>query len=235
MASNKPASSPLPFSAAQPALTDFIAGGNHELITAVTRLAEGRSDIGSVYIWGDSGGGKSTLLRAVCGHARGLDFPTYLAGGDRDELPPVAEGLLAIDDVHTLGAAAQSTLLEWLQRAGQRSQRQFLLVSADCTPSALPVQSPLASRLAAGLVFRLLPLSDADKDQALAAWAKRRGFDLPADISQYLLTRLPRNMHSLTIALSALDEYCLAQKKPLTLRRVSNWLSQHGSVQSPPV
>ncbi|MCH9758113.1 MAG: DnaA regulatory inactivator Hda [Proteobacteria bacterium] len=233
---NKPAPTPLPFTATAATLDNLISGKNSELIAAVRKLATGQSNVSSIYLWGESGCGKSTLLRAACLHARGQQLATYFvaAGDNGDILPPLGDGLLAVDDVHALPTSGQITLFDWHNRSTLPGQRQFLLASGTCAPTHLPLREELTTRLSAGLVFRLQTLSDDEKNKALSAWAERHGFTLQAEIADFLLTHLPRNMHTLTAYLTELDAFFLAEKKPLTLRRVSAWLKNRPPHNTPP-
>ena len=213
---------PLPFGAGKPSLADFIPGGNGELLAAVRALAQGAASVASLYIWGGEGAGKSALLAAACTEARRSGQAAYLV---RDgEVPPPAGGLLAVDDVGDLEEEAQITLFDWHNCAAAGGH--LLLAAGNAAPTALPLREELTSRLSAGLVFRLRALSDREKSQALAVWARQRGFTLDAPIAEVLLTQLPRNMHTLTAALGQLDEFLLRQKKPLTARIARLWLAQ---------
>lgn len=216
----------LPFASAPPALSDFVVGENDEILTAVRALAERRSDESSIYIWGDAGSGKSCLLRAACRHARERDLATYyvkISPPDAPPVPPPVEGLLAVDDVHQSEPEAQTALFDWHNRAAEK-RRQYLLATGDAAPATLPVRDELKTRLSGGLVFRLLSLDDDKKQEALESYARRRGFHLPPEVAKLLLSRLPRNMHSLEAALDDLDNFLLAKQKPLTLRRAAAWL-----------
>jgi DnaA family protein len=93
----------------------------------------------------------------------------------------------------------------------------FLLVTADSAPRDVPIRRDLATRLATGLTYRVLPLTDAEKSAALAAHAKARGFALSDDVSSYLLTHARRDMRSLVAALDTLDRYSLETGRPITV------------------
>lgn len=216
----------LPFATAPPALSDFVVGENDEILTAVRALAERRLGESSIYIWGDAGTGKSCLLWAACHHARARGLPTYYVKNSPSPdatVPPPVEGMLAVDNVNLSPEAAQITLFDWHNRA-HAQRRQSLLATGNAAPNELPIREELATRLAGGLVFRLLGLDDDKKQQALASYAQRRGFHLPPEVAQLLLSRLPRNMHSLEAALNDLDDFLIARQKPLTLRRATAWL-----------
>jgi DnaA family protein len=81
----------------------------------------------------------------------------------------------------------------------------------------VPLRRDLATRLATGLTYRVLPLTDAEKRDALAAHARARGFDLAEDVSSYLLTHARRDMGSLISALDVLDRFSLETGRPITV------------------
>ena len=81
----------------------------------------------------------------------------------------------------------------------------------------MPIRRDLATRLATGLTYRVLPLTDAEKRAALAAHAAARGFALSDEVAAYLLTHARRDMGSLMAALDALDRYSLETGRPITV------------------
>jgi len=118
-----------------------------------------------------------------------------------------------IDDVEKLGVDEQQELFDaFIERAFD-----FLLVTGRSSPVDVPLRRDLASRLATGLTFRILPLTDAEKRAALEAHARVRGFALSEDVSAYLLTHARRDMGSLVAALDALDRYSLETGRPITV------------------
>jgi DnaA family protein len=77
-----------------------------------------------------------------------------------------------------------------------------------------------------GLVYELIPLADADKPAALAAYARGRGFRLADEVIDYLLAHGRRDMGALVGALAALDRHSLANKRPITVPMLRAWLQQ---------
>ena len=75
----------------------------------------------------------------------------------------------------------------------------------------------LGTRLASGLTYRVVPLTDEQKRAALLAHARSRGFELPEDVSSYLLTHGRRDMGSLMSALDAIDRYSLENRRVVTV------------------
>ena len=93
----------------------------------------------------------------------------------------------------------------------------FLLVAADVAPKDVGLRRDLATRLATGLTYRLVPLTDDEKRAALVAHAKARGFDLGDEVAGYLLTHARRDMGSLISALDAIDRYSLETGRAVTV------------------
>jgi DnaA family protein len=81
----------------------------------------------------------------------------------------------------------------------------------------VPIRRDLATRLATGLTYRVVALTDAEKGAALAAHAKTRGFAIPEDVTSYLLTHARRDMGSLIGALDSLDRYSMETGRPITI------------------
>ena len=131
---------------------------------------------------------------------------------------------IAIDRVDEADAAAAArvfTLYNALKQSGGR------VVAASRTPlAALPLREDLRTRLGWGLVYEALPLADEEKPEALATYARQRGFDLSTEVVDYLLRHGRRDMPSLLATLAALDRFSLASKRAVTVRLVKEWLQQ---------
>lgn len=178
-----------------PTFANFVHGGNAELFHVLEAAARGESPEHVVYVWGESSAGKTHLARALEGAAAGR--------------PRVR----VIDGVERLGEAEQEALFhDFIERAFD-----FLLVTAGSAPAEVRLRRDLATRLATGLTYRLLPLTDAEKRAALAAHAAARGFALSEEVSGYLLTHARRDMGSLVAALDALDRYSLETGRAITV------------------
>jgi DnaA family protein len=96
--------------------------------------------------------------------------------------------------------------------------RGRLLVASRAAPAALEFSLPdLGSRLRAGDARQLLPLDDDARIRALRLRAAQRGLELGEESAQFLLRRLPRDMHTLLGVLERLDEASLAAQRRLTV------------------
>jgi len=179
---------------AEPSFDNFIAGENAEALAGVRQLASGELREAIVYLWGETGSGRTHLLRAAAGANASLTIT---------------------DDVQTLGADGQQRLFSAINAA--RDGRGAVLAAGSAPPAALGLREDLRSRLAWGLVYHLKPLGESEKMRHLQAEAGRRGLALSDEIAAYLLARVPRDMATLTAVLDALDREALTRKRPLTL------------------
>jgi len=187
----------------QPAFDNFVPGPNAEALARVRQLAAGTLGERIVYLWGEAGSGRSHLLGAAA-HAN--------------------PALVLADDVERLRAAEQHALFVAINEA--REGGPAVLAAGDRPPAQLALRADLKSRLAWGLVYQLVPLSDADKARHLKALAAGRGLLLSDDVTSYLLTRLPRDMSSLAAVMEVLDRYSLMRQRALTLPLVREALAQ---------
>ena len=178
-----------------PTFANFVHGGNAELFHALESAARGELAERVIYLWGESGAGKSHLAEAF-----------RAATGSR-------RGVAIVDPVESLSDDEQVGLFNDFNE----KRFEMLLVTASAAPRDVAIRRDLSTRLATGLAYRVLPLSDEEKRDALAAHARARGFALSEDVSSYLLTRARRDMGSLVATLDALDRYSLETGRPITV------------------
>jgi len=201
---------PLEISAApEPTLENFIAGENTELLVRLAKTAAGGLRETFIYLWGGAGCGRTHLLRATANAAQGV----YRA--PNDALPESAPSLLALDDVERLDAQGQHAAFNAANRA--RETGRVLIAAGDAPPAQLALREDLRTRLGWGLVYRVHPLDDAAKSAYLRDEAARRGLRLGDGVTEYLLTRLPRGLDSLSAVVALLDRYSLARQRQVTL------------------
>ncbi len=185
--------------AAPPARFDnFVVGRNAEAVARLRTL-----DFPAViYLWGESGCGKSHLLAAVSAQA-----PVVVA-----------------DDAQDLAPAAQEALFDAFNATLTGGPK--LVVAGDRAPLQLNLREDLRTRLGAGLVYALHPLSDDEKRVAILGAARERGMPIGDEFVDYLLNHFRRDMRSLMAVLDALDRYSLAAKRAVTLPLLRELLQQ---------
>jgi DnaA family protein len=99
-----------------------------------------------------------------------------------------------------------------------RDQEGRLIVSADRPPAELPLQlKDLASRLSWGPCYRLNPLDDEGREELLRRALNERGLRLSPEAARFILSRLPRDIQSLTQSVARLDQASLASQRKLTI------------------
>ncbi len=181
----------------QPTLDNFVPGANAELLAHLREFQAGKFPDVILYLWGESGSGKSHLLSAC-------------------------PGPIVVDDVEKLDEASQIGLFNAINEARQSGGK--VLAAGNAPPARLPLREDLKSRLAWGLVYQVKPLTDEQRSVFLRGEAGRRGLHLPDEVISYLLTRMRRDTRSLTAILDRLDRASLEQKRPITLPLVRDTL-----------
>jgi len=165
------------------------------------------------YLWGCQSVGKTHLLRALCNEyiqqQRSaiyvpLSKSQYFSTAVFENLEQ--QELVCLDDLQTIiGNSEWEIALFDLFNRIKANSKTLLVVSADQSPTALPVKLPdLASRLKWGESYQLIPLSD--------------------DTANFIFTRLDRDMATLKEALVKLDEASLQAKRNLTIPFVKSIL-----------
>lgn len=190
-----------------PTLDNFVVGRNQELHTALRHALSSTGGERGFYVWGDAGSGKSHLLQAAVERARYNGQSAVYACGT----VPEAAQVVAVDDVESLDDAAQIALFALYNRL--RESGGMLLVSGTAAPAHLQLRDDLRTRLGWGLVYQVHALNDEEKAQALHQHAQARGFELPGEVTHYLLRHGRRDLPYLLGVLDELDAHCLRLKK----------------------
>ena len=191
---------------ASPSFDNFVVGSNaeaiHQLQSACSAQQTG-TEQHFIYIWGGKGSGKSHLISA-CQTAR--------------------KQIICVDDVQLLDDASQIALFNTYNQIrdgnAQLEDHQLartLIVAGNAAPTQLGLRDDLATRLAWGLSYQLQQLSDEEKALALLSHAQSRGMRLPAEVIDYCLRYLRRDLPTLIATVNALDQWSLSTKKPITV------------------
>lgn len=205
-----------------PTLDNFVPGRNVEVLSTLREWLTGAVSTTCLLVWGEAHSGCSHLLQAAVGSAGGV-YVDCRRDPDLAEFADLPESvsLFAADGAEALGADGQVRLFNVYNRLKTRGGHGMpegrLLVASRQPPAALALREDLRTRLGSGLVYRLTPLSDAEKGAALEERAARRGLTLPAGALDYLFRHAARDMGSLTALIDALDRFTLEHKRPVTL------------------
>ena len=203
----------------------FWPGENPSLLAALQGALH--QEHGSyLYFWSRQGGGRSHLLHAACaelsaqGEAVGyvpLDKRTWFVPEVLDGMEQLA--LVCIDNIECIAGDQpwEMAIFDLYNRILETGKTR-LLITGDRPPRQLNLQLPdLASRLDWGQIYKLQPLSDEDKLQALQLRGRLRGFELPEDVGRFLLKRLDREMRTLFVTLDRLDRASITAQRKLTI------------------
>ncbi len=201
-----------------PSLNSFLPTGN-EAAHQHLRLwlaATLRSPV-PIYLWGESGTGKTHLLRAV---QRGLQ--------ERDEAVGWLNASIAepsafnpdwrvalMDDVHCYTSVQQHAAFNWFVNSSATGCA--VVAAGDAAPAALLLRGDLRSRLGWGDIFALHALPDAAQQEVLRASATARGLHLSDEVLGYMSTRFSRDLSHLMQWLDKLDRYALQTKRAITV------------------
>lgn len=198
----------------------FDVSGNGALLATLCN-----ADEPMVYLWGESGSGKTHLLRALCADAaaQGQQALTLDLAQREGLSPQILQGLEGLDWVclDNIGAIAgiadwEHGLFELCNRMRDSGARLRVAAGAVATDLGL-VLPDLVSRLEWGPVFALQALDDDGKARLLVLRAKARGLKMPEDVQRFLLRHMARDSHSLMAALQRLDDGSLQHQRHLTV------------------
>ena len=171
---------------------NFVVGQNIEVVHTLKQIISNNLPIQFIYLWGNEGSGKSHLAHIASDH----EFVIH-------------------DDVHLLDEPGQIELFNMYNRC--KDSKKNMLVTGLYSPLQMKLRDDLATRLAWGVTYEVISLSDEEKKLALLKHADERGMKLSMDIIDYCLKYLKRDMPNLFSILEALDKWSLTYKRPITL------------------
>ena len=202
---------------------NFLPGPNAVVLGLLTAELPPRVP---VFLWGDAGSGKTHLLQALavaCGQ-RGRRVGVWDAASP---LPWTFEpgcALLIFDDVHQLSAEQQQSAFALCVEA--QAQGIAWAAAAPMPPVDLPLRDDLRTRLGWGQIHALQPLDEEQTRVALGAEAERRGIVLTPEVTNYLMSRLSRDLSTLMRLLGQLDGFSLSRGRAVTVPLLRTMLAE---------
>ena len=214
-----------------PTLDNFHAGPNAQALQHL-RLAVGdgaapRSPV-PTYLWGETGTGKSHLLRAVYEALRGQG--ARVGWLDASVAAPTAFderwSAVLLDDVHLYTTGQQTAAFNWFVNAISPAvgAPRWVLAAGLVPPADLPLRDDLRTRLGWGHVFQLQLLDEQERRAVLRQQADARGMHLGDDVMDYMLKRSARDLGSLVALLERLDRHALRTQRALTIPLLKDML-----------
>ena len=211
----------------------FLTGNNSEVVQKLLSVVNNLQSE-SIFIWGGEGSGKSHLLQALCKSLSDNDQQSvYLPLLQKQKFTPqILDGLeelpvICLDDIdHIVGDENwERAIFHLFNRV--KEENHLLIMAGQSTPQSMAFKlADLDSRMNWGLIYQLQELEDSEKLMVLQQKAQTRSFELPNEVGNYLITRLPRNMHALCDFLDKLDLASLAAKRKLTIPFVKEILNK---------
>lgn len=189
-------------------------------------FADGVLDDLQVFLWGDTGTGKSHLLSAACQMFSHKGYRVAYLPGEIVNHIGALEGmehcdLLCIDDLQRLDHASEVDLFHCINRCRETGTR--IILAADRSPDELGLKlMDLQTRLAWGLVFQVQPLSEEGLRNAFRQEIQARSLEASDEVLSFVLRRFPRRMASLKYVVDTLDEVSLSEQRRITIPLVKS-------------
>ena len=205
-------------------LESFLERENEDLIKLIKQIAS-KESTHVLYLWGESGTGKSHLLQAACKQAAESEHHVaYIPLKQIDELSAemlhdLGElDLVCIDDVEcVIGQIEWQQGLTWLYNE-LKDNKHSLIISGNKSPTNSELElDDLKSRLSSDQVIQIKSPNDDLKIEILKQKARERSFELSDEVVEFLIRRVDRNLTSLIEVLDKIDHASLAAKRKITI------------------
>ena len=212
-----------------PTLDSFFAGPNSAALQHLRLWTTSQmpSPV-PTYLWGESGSGKSHLLRAVQTELFSSSVSVGWLDADQNDRLNFDESWTAVlmDDVHLYNLEQQQLAFNWFVNAltPKSGSPRWVLAAGMLPPADLRLRDDLRSRLGWGHVYALQVLSDAERREVLRSEADARGLFLSDEVMSYMLSRFSRDLSSLMILLDHLDQFALETKRAMTIPLIKSML-----------
>ena len=212
-----------------PTLDSFFAGPNSAALQHLKLWTTSQmpSPV-PTYLWGESGSGKSHLLRAVQTELSSSGVSVGWLDADQNERLIFDEAWTAVlmDDVHLYNLEQQQLAFNWFVNAltPKSGSPRWVLAAGMLPPADLKLRDDLRSRLGWGHVYGLQVLSDTERRAVLRSEADARGLFLSDEVMSYMLSRFSRDLSSLMILLDHLDQFALQTKRAITIPLIKSML-----------
>ena len=203
----------------------FVAAPSSDAVPALLQSLADGSSFSSIYLVGAAGTGKTHLAFATCAaaDAAGRDS-AYLPlaatrGRVREALSALhAHPLVALDGLDAIVGDRDDEIALFDFHNRMHDAGHAVLYTARRAPDDLPIAlGDLRSRLSQCTRALLSPLDDDGRRQVLRLRATRRGLVIEDSAIDWMMTRIDRDLGTLTTLLDRLDRASLAAQRRVTL------------------
>ena len=199
---------------------DFISTNNMGIVESLIDFSQSEESL--LYLWGETGSGKSHLLHALIQHIKADQSAVVLMPEDiaqRQNLSLIDMfDYICIDEVERIAKddLLEESLFQWINEIRQARKKIILASQIPHTPERWQLPD-LCSRLQAGRTHQLKHLDRPQVLQVFNDQAENMGIVIDQKIERYLQNNCSMNMQFLTQLLSELDQATLVHKKHITI------------------
>jgi DnaA family protein len=213
-------------------LESFLTGDNQDLIKLI-KLISNKEENHRLYLWGESGTGKSHLLQAACKQAADNELHVayiplkQISELSAEMLHDLGElDLVCVDDLECVaGQIEWQQGLTWLYNE-LRDNNHSMIISGNKSPTNIKLEvEDIKSRLGWDQVVQVKSPSDELKIEILKQKANARSFELSDEVIEFLIRRVERDLGSLIDILDKIDHASLAEKRKITIPFVKELIS----------
>jgi DnaA-homolog protein len=208
--------------ATAPAFSNFFAGPNDASVKHLELWSGNalRSPV-PTYLWGESGSGKTHLLKAAVGALQQQGARVGWLDASVIEPPEFNDAWSAVvlDECHLYTAVQQQAAFNWFVNAVSSADGhpRGVLAAGSLPPADLQLRDDLRSRLGWGHVYQLHPMTEHERRAVLRRQADARGIFLSDEVISFVLSRFSRDLSSLMQLLDQLDGYALQTQRAITV------------------
>ncbi len=212
-----------------PTLDNFVGAGNEAALAHLRLWVPNplRSPV-PTFLWGESGSGKTHLLRAVREALREQGSRVGWMDASTLDPPEFDEhwDAVLLDDTHLYTATQQAMAFNWFVNAQTPAHgpARWVLAAGDRPPADLLLREDLRTRLGWGHVFQLRALGETERRAVLRRAADERGVFLGDEVMDFMLKRFSRDLSSLMLLLERLDGYALRTQRAITIPLIKSML-----------
>lgn len=194
-------------------------------------LAAGEKEYGNIlFLWGDSGSGKSHLLHAITNYMSKIGSKVFYSCLKHPAIikPDIFEqlenfNLICLDDIdHVLPLENWQEALYYCLELTENYNTKLIVSSNDNINQITTARAETYSRLAASFRHQVQKLNEKELFLALKRRASFRQIPISENVLNFIQTHSPRDSKSLFSLLDKLEEQSLVMKKSISIRMVKD-------------